>query len=275
MRLDRAVHARGLSRSRAHARELVESGLVTVDSTVVTKPAFVCAYDAVVAVAPGAGTYVSRAAFKLVSALEVCEPLGLSIGGRRALDAGASTGGFTQVLLERGVAHVHAVDVGHDQLADSIASDVRVTAVEGLNVRELTADTDGAGVSLVVADLSFISLTLVTPALTAFAGPGADFLLMVKPQFEVGRSALNKQGVVTSPQKRAAAVLAVVDSLTRLGHTIHHISRSGLTGTHGNVEFFIWSSSAWEAIDTTSPTRPRLSSPEVTEVITHAVKEDG
>lgn len=264
MRLDRALVARGLARSRTHAADLIDARAVTVDGAVATKASHSVPDAAVVVVAEG-HHYVSRAAHKLAGALDTT---GIDPAGRVALDAGASTGGFTQVLLERGAAHVFAVDVGHGQLAPSIAADARVTAIEGLNVRDLkpghlqtasdgdnpaTASGRHAGYetapSLIVADLSFISLTLVIEQLVAVAASPADLLLMVKPQFEVGRARLNKHGVVTNPDDHAWAVAHVAQAMSEAGVTLHHIARSALPGPTGNVEFFVWGSTAWQARD--------------------------
>ena len=198
MRLDRALVARGLARSRTHAQQLIDAGVVTVDGATATKPALEVGDDAVLAAAHP-DRYVSRAAHKLLGALDACPEL--PVTGRTALDVGASTGGFTQVLLERGAARVHAIDVGHGQLAAEIAADPRVVAREGLNARDLTAaDLGGDRPDLVVADVSFISLTLLLVPILGAASDSADLLLMVKPQFEVGRERLGKGGVVTDVQ---------------------------------------------------------------------------
>lgn len=247
MRLDRALAERALARSRSHAQDLIQSGVVTVDGRVVTKPSFDVGDVAHVSVTGDAARYVSRAAHKLAGALDICEPRGLDVHGVDALDAGASTGGFTQVLLERGAAHVRAVDVGHDQLAAAVRQDPRVTAVEGLNVRHLTSGDEGAGVGLVVSDLSFISLELVIPALVDYAAADADFLLMVKPQFELSRRKLSSKGVVLDPQDRIAAVTQVAAAMEASALVIHEVSRSTLPGPEGNVEYFVWGSGAWQA----------------------------
>ncbi|MDE0573249.1 TlyA family RNA methyltransferase [Demequina sp. B12] len=256
MRLDRALAMRGLARSRSHAQQLIDSGLVTVVGE--TRPKASTRVDdaTVIEVGEGAAHYVSRAAHKLVGALDACSPLGLEVEGRDCLDAGASTGGFTQVLLDSGARHVTAVDVGHSQLASQIADDARVTVVERTNVKDLDTGSPGAGASLVVADLSFISLTHVVPALVRTAARDADFVLMVKPQFEVGRSKLSSRGVVTSHADRQAAVLAVASCMEAAGLTLHQVSRSPLPGPEGNVEFFVWGSGAWQASNRTG--RPQL-----------------
>lgn len=258
MRLDRALHARGLARSRSHAQELIAAGAVTVDGSLASKASLMVAEDADLDVDSESAHYVSRAAHKLLGALDACATDGLSVVGTRALDAGASTGGFTQVLLERGAAHVLAVDVGHDQLASIIRADPRVTVREGVNVRDLDATTAGAGVDIVVADLSFIPLPLVIPALAAFAGPGADHVLMVKPQFEAGRRALNSKGVVTDPSARASAVRGVAQAMADVGMTVHRVARSPLPGPQGNVEYFVWGSHLWQARSDDASQRPVL-----------------
>lgn len=258
MRLDRALHARGLARSRSHAQELIAAGSVTVHGKTIVKAATDVADDADLAVTGNSAHYVSRAAHKLIGALDACAQDGLSVEGLHALDAGASTGGFTQVLLERGAAHVLAVDVGHDQLAPQIRDDPRVTAREGVNVRDLTDSSPGAGVDVVVADLSFIALPLVIGPIVAFAGAPSDFLLMVKPQFEVGKGNLSARGVVTDLAARAAAVSTVAQSMSEAGLSIHRVARSALPGPQGNVEYFVWGSQSWQARSQEAPVRPLL-----------------
>lgn len=258
MRLDRALVARGLVRSRTRAQELIGSGDVLVDGRPVTKPSHVVADESSLEVA-GGGHYVSRAAHKLSSALAACPDL--DPRGRVCLDVGASTGGFTQVLLERGATTVHAVDVGHDQMAPLIAEDPRVVVTEGLNARELTAaDLHGDTPDLAVADVSFISLTLIIPAVVSVLAPDADVLFMVKPQFEVGREGLGRGGVVTQPAARARAVAGVVAALTAQSFDIHSIEASALPGTHGNVEYFVWASRTWQASASVRPRPPGLDS---------------
>lgn len=206
-RLDVELVRRCLARSRRRAADLVAAGRVEVAGAVATKPAQPVAPDEDVRVhGTDRPEYVSRAAHKLVGALDELArlaPGAVDPAGARCLDAGASTGGFTQVLLERGAAHVWAVDVGHDQIAPEVAADPRVTVREGLNVRALTVDDVGEPVDLVVADLSFISLTVALPALLAVTRPGASLLVMVKPQFEVGRERLGSSGVVASADRKS------------------------------------------------------------------------
>lgn len=237
-RLDAAVAARGLARSRTHAAALIAAGEVTVDGRPVVKPSASVADDAVIEVA-ATDHYVSRAAHKLIAALDA---FGVDVAGRVALDMGASTGGFTQVLRERGADPVIAVDVGHGQLAASVGADDGVIAVEGFNVRHMTpaslasaAGTDAAP-SVITGDLSFISLTHVLPAAAAVAAPGADLVLLVKPQFEVGRTAV-KGGLVTDPALRADAVERVLWAAWDAGLGTLGVIASPIAGTHGNREY--------------------------------------
>jgi len=193
-RLDAALVERGLAPSRARARDAILRGAVTVDGEKELRPGRTIAADAVVAIDDPAGDYVSRASLKLTAALDA---FGFDPAGLTALDLGASTGGFTEVLLERGAAYVIAVDVGHGQLHPRLAGDPRTTLHEGLNARNLTrAHLDGRRISAVVADLSFISLKLALPPALALAEPGAWGVFLVKPQFEVGRAALGKGGIM-------------------------------------------------------------------------------
>jgi 23S rRNA (cytidine1920-2'-O)/16S rRNA (cytidine1409-2'-O)-methyltransferase len=230
---------RGLARSREHAVELIAAGRVAVSGQAATKPAtgVEAGTPVVVRTDPDQPSWVSRGAHKLLGALEA---FSVPVEGRRALDAGASTGGFTEVLLRRGAAGVVAVDVGYGELAWSLRTDERVTVLERTNVRTLTPEQIGGPADLVVADLSFISLRLVLPALTACATPGADLLPMVKPQFEVGRERLGAGGVVRDPAHRAAAVREVADAALALGWGSAGVVASPLPGPAGNVEFFLW-----------------------------------
>ncbi len=238
LRLDAELVRRQLARSREQAVELIEAGRVQVRGTTATKAATGVEHDTPIRVVadvddPG---YASRGAHKLLGALEVFTDI--EVTGRRCLDAGASTGGFTDVLLRRGAAEVVAVDVGYGQLVWALQSDPRVVMHDRTNVRTLSPEQIGGPVSLTVADLSFISLGLVLPAL---AGCTTDDLVpMVKPQFEVGRERLGKGGVVRDPEHRADAVLAVAGSAQQLGWGTAGVARSPLPGPSGNVEFFLW-----------------------------------
>ncbi|WP_436736281.1 TlyA family RNA methyltransferase [Streptomyces sp. BBFR102] len=251
-RLDAELVRRKLARSREHASQLIAAGRVTVGGATATKPATQVATSAAVVVAADEHDpdYVSRGGHKLAGALEAFVPGGLAVRGRRALDAGASTGGFTDVLLRAGAAQVVAVDVGYGQLAWSLQSDERVVVKDRTNVRELTLDAiDGEPVDLVVGDLSFIPLGLVLPALVACTRPDADLVLMVKPQFEVGRERLGSGGVVRSTQLRAEAVRTVAGHAAELGLGVLGVTASPLPGPSGNVEYFLWLRAGAPALD--------------------------
>ena len=239
LRLDAELVRRGLARSREQAAELIATGRVAVGGQRAAKAASQVAAGAAITVAEPAGgpEFVSRGGHKLAGALAAFG--GPAVAGRRCLDAGASTGGFTDVLLRSGAAHVVAVDVGYGQLAWSLQSDNRVTVLDRVNIRSLQPDQVAPAPDLVVADLSFISLALVIPALVACAAPGADFLLMVKPQFEVGRERAGG-GVVRDPELRAAAVSAVAAAAGKLGLGVAGVTASPLPGPSGNVEYFLW-----------------------------------
>lgn len=244
LRLDAALAARGLARSRSHAARLVAEGLVTVDGKAATKPALRIR-DAQRLEVLRPDHYVSRGARKLAAALDA---LPIVTEDRLALDVGASTGGFTQVLLERGARRVVALDVGHDQLDPLIRADDRVVVVEGVNARELTgarlADwTGGELPGIVVADLSFIPLGLVLPALLASAGADADYVVLVKPQFEVGRGGI-RDGVVRDPALRERALAGVLRSAWELGLPTAGLLSSPVPGSTGNREYLAWFSTS-------------------------------
>jgi len=240
MRLDTELVRRGLARSRDQAAELIAAGRVAVGGQAAIKAATQVGQDAAITIAdPVAGPdYASRGGRKLEGALAAFADL--AVAGRRCLDAGASTGGFTDVLLRAGAAHVVAVDVGYGQLAWSLRSDPRVTVLDRVNVRQLTPEQVAPAPGLVTADLSFISLTLVLPALAACAAPDADFVLLVKPQFEVGKGNVGAGGVVKDPALRAAAVESVAAAAWPLGLGVAGIVASPLPGPSGNVEYFLW-----------------------------------
>jgi 23S rRNA (cytidine1920-2'-O)/16S rRNA (cytidine1409-2'-O)-methyltransferase len=246
-RLDAELVRRGLARSREQAAELIEAGLVKVAGATATKAATGVDAATPVLVAEAEGpSYVSRGGHKLAGALDA---FGYDPTGKRVLDAGASTGGFTDVLLQRGAAHVVAVDVGYGQLAWSLQSDNRVTVIDRTNVRSLTLEVIGAPVDLVVADLSFIPLGLVLPALVACCTPDAHLLPMVKPQFEVGKERLPAGGVVRDPEHRAEAVRRVAAQAAELGLGVRGVTASPLPGPSGNVEFFLWLQAGAPALD--------------------------
>jgi 23S rRNA (cytidine1920-2'-O)/16S rRNA (cytidine1409-2'-O)-methyltransferase len=248
-RLDAELVRRGLARSREQAADLIAAGRVTVSGDAAAKPATQVTRDAPITIVDDRTEpeYVSRGGHKLAGALAAFP--GLEVAGRTGLDAGASTGGFTDVLLRAGAAHVIAADVGYGQLAWSLRTDPRVTVLDRVNVRSLrpeqvavAAGPGGAPVrpSLVVGDLSFISLTLVLPALVASAAADADFVLLVKPQFEVGKGRVGAGGVVRDPGLRAEAVTSVCEAAAGLGLGVQGVTASPLPGPAGNVEYFVW-----------------------------------
>jgi 23S rRNA (cytidine1920-2'-O)/16S rRNA (cytidine1409-2'-O)-methyltransferase len=242
LRLDAELVRRGLARSREQAAELIAAGRVSVQGATASKAATGVTTDVAIVVTqdPDRPDYVSRGGHKLAGALAAFEPLGLSVEGRRCLDAGASTGGFTDVLLRAGAREVVAVDVGYGQLAWSLRSDERVVVHDRTNVRELSLELVGEPVDVVVGDLSFISLELVLEPLIGVTAADGDLALMVKPQFEVGKDRVGKGGVVREPALRAEAVRAVAAKAAGLGWGARAVARSPLPGPSGNVEFFLW-----------------------------------
>ncbi len=236
LRLDRDLVRRGLAPSREAAAEAILAGRVLVAGAVAGKPStLVSPADPVVLTGP-ARPWASRGGEKLAPALD---RLGVPVAGRRCLDAGASTGGFTDVLLHRGAAEVVAVDVGYGQLDLRLRADPRVRVLDRTNVRSLDPAAVGGPVGLVVADLSFISLAAVLPALAALAEQGADLVLLVKPQFEAGRQAVGRGGVVRDPAARAAAVRSVAAAGAREGFGVAGVCPSSRPGPAGNVELFL------------------------------------
>lgn len=242
LRLDAELVRRGLARSREHASELIAARRVKVSGAVASKPATGVTTDVAIVVAsdPDRPDYVSRGGHKMAGALAAFEPLGLGVSGRRCLDAGASTGGFTDVLLRHGAREVVAVDVGYGQLAWRLQQDDRVAIHDRTNIRELTVDTIGGEVDLIVGDLSFISLELVLDALLGVIHPQGDLALMVKPQFEVGKERVGKGGVVRDLGLRSEAVTAIAQGAARRGWGARAVVTSPLPGPSGNVEFFLW-----------------------------------
>lgn len=252
MRLDLALVERGLARSRNQAAALIEANRVLVSgkpgrkaSQPITENSEILVLEAV--------DYVSRAGHKLAKALDVFAELDLV--GKIALDVGASTGGFTDVLLRRGIAHVVAIDVGHDQMVPELLQNSRVSAIEGFNARDLSPESLSLAMvdskfsksypsteptfNVVVADLSFISLTMVLEQIKSVA-PNADYILLIKPQFEVGKQSLSANGLVNDHRLRASAIVQVVDEAERLRFGIRGLVRSDLPGTHGNQEYVLW-----------------------------------
>jgi 23S rRNA (cytidine1920-2'-O)/16S rRNA (cytidine1409-2'-O)-methyltransferase len=239
-RLDIELVIRSLARSRSHAAQLIDQSRVLVNGKVATKPAQKILVTDQLSLTQGPD-FVSRAGQKLADALK---EFNIAISGW-CLDAGASTGGFTQVLLESGAQGVVAVDVGHDQLVELLRTDERVVSLEGCNLRELTPERlqeltkREFDFAYVVADLSFISLTLVLEQLAALA-PNAPMVLLVKPQFEVGKHSLNASGIVTDWRDRRRALEQVVDCAAQLGYEVSGLLESSIKGTHGNTEYLLW-----------------------------------
>jgi 23S rRNA (cytidine1920-2'-O)/16S rRNA (cytidine1409-2'-O)-methyltransferase len=237
-RLDAELVRRELARSRDAAADLIEKRSVLVNGIPATKPATQVDAETSIVIAGDRDDFVSRGGHKLDGALK--HFAGVNVEGKRCLDAGASTGGFTDVLLRRGALHVVAVDVGYGQLAWELRQNAAVTILDRTNIRHLTGGMVGEPIDLVVADLSFISLTLVLPALAAVSKSDADFVVMVKPQFEVGREKLGAGGVVRDPQLRRSAVIEVAQSAYDVGLGTLGVTASSLPGPAGNVEYFLW-----------------------------------
>lgn len=248
VRVDIALVERGLARSRNQAAALVDAGRVLIDGKPAKKSSVDVADESKIKLLE-ALDYVSRAGHKLVGALD--EFGALDVTGKIALDVGASTGGFTDVLLRRGAVHVVALDVGHDQMVPELRENSRVTCVEGFNARELSPVTLAAAIGevptfgVVVADLSFISLTLVLDAMVSVA-PTADYVLLIKPQFEAGKQSLSARGIVTDYRLRAGAIMQVLEHARKAGLGAVAVTKSELPGTHGNIEYVVWLSPTCE-----------------------------
>lgn len=237
-RLDQALVDAGHFATRSRARDAILRGCVQVDGAMVNKPAATLPSGAAIVIDDPAAAYVSRAALKLIAGLDT---FSLDPSGRNALDIGASTGGFTQVLIERGASHVVAVDVGHGQMDKDLAADARVTAIEGLNARELAAQhLGGRRIGCIVSDVSFISLRLALPPALALAAPGAFCVLLVKPQFEAGRAAIGKGGLLRDTDEAAR----IADALARWlacepGWSVLGTTPAPITGSDGNREYLL------------------------------------
>ena len=232
-RLDEALAARGLCPSRARARDAVLRGTVKVDGLPALKPSQPVGAHSVLTIADEALAYVSRAALKLKHGLA---HFGISARGKACLDIGASTGGFTQVLLEEGAAHVTAIDVGHGQMK---LKDPRITLIEGLNARDLRADHLGRPVDLVVCDVSFISLRLALPPALALAAEGAALVALIKPQFEAGKDAVGKGGIVSDPAEHERVCGEIADFLRGQGWRVLGVTESPVEGGDGTREFLV------------------------------------
>ena len=237
-RLDAELVRRGLARSRDHAADLIESRSVLVIGIPASKPATQVDAETSITIQGERDDFVSRGGHKLAGALDAFPEI--VVNGKRALDAGASTGGFSDVMLRRGIAHIYCVDVGYGQLAWKVSQDSKVTVMDRTNIRYLTPELLGATVDLIVADLSFISLETVLPALASVLKPEGQALLMVKPQFEVGKDALGPGGVVEDNEQRIAAVNKIAGKAYSLGLGTAGVVASPLPGPSGNVEYFLW-----------------------------------
>ena len=238
IRLDAELVRRGLARSREHAVDLIEARQVLVGGIPATKPATQVNPETSIKLAGVRDDFVSRGGHKLAGALDALPDI--KTEAKVCLDAGASTGGFTDVLLKRGVAKVIAVDVGYGQLAWELRNDPRVQVLDRTNVRHISPEIIGERIALIVADLSFISLTMVIPALKSVSTDETDYLVMVKPQFEVGREKLGAGGVVRDSQLRKQAIVDVANSAFELGLGCLGVCASPLPGPAGNVEYFLW-----------------------------------
>lgn len=238
-RLDRELVRRGLARSREQAGALIAQGRVFAGGKLAKKPAFAISAGTEVRVDadPEEPDWASRAGGKIAGVLE---RLGVSVSGRRCLDAGAAHGGFTDVLLRLGAAWVAAVDVGHEQLLPRLRADRRVAVFDGVNVRHMTPETIGGQVDLAVADLSFISLRLVLAALASCVRDEGELVVMVKPQFEAARHEIGRGGIVRDPQVRLRAVLGVAEAAAETGLAAVGAAPSPVAGRNGNVEAFLW-----------------------------------
>jgi 23S rRNA (cytidine1920-2'-O)/16S rRNA (cytidine1409-2'-O)-methyltransferase len=239
-RLDAELVRRGFARSRGQARELVAQGTVLVDGTPAAKPSSAVTSDSDIVLTLPPERWVGRAAYKLLEALRVFGPRGLDVVGKRCLDVGASTGGFTQVLLDAGAAQVMALDVGHDQLAAEVAADERVEERSGTNIRDVRPGDLGEPFDVVVADLSFISLRLVLDIIAALMTSTADAVLLVKPQFEVGRERLARTGVVTSAHEHEQVLDDVREAASTAGLRERGLVASPIRGATGNQEYLLW-----------------------------------
>lgn len=243
-RLDQAVVARGLAASRERARALILAGKVRVDGHVQTKAGYLAADTATVAVDEPDHPWVGRGGIKLAHALD---HFGIDPAGRDVLDIGASTGGFTDVCLQRGAAHVVALDVGHNQLDWKLRTDARVTVLERVNARALTAEQLPEAhrrFGLATVDVSFISLRHILPVLPPLLAPGAAVIALVKPQFEAGRGDVASGGIVRDEAVHARVIEEVTAAAAQAGFTRHGLAPSPITGAEGNREFLLWLAAA-------------------------------
>ena len=250
MRADAALAARGLAASREKARQLIEAGLATVNGVVIPKPATRVRDEDALAVLGEVCPYVSRGGFKLKKALQA---FGVNVTGMVCMDIGASTGGFTDVLLQSGARRVYAIDVGTGQLDAKLASDPRVTVMEHVNARTLTANMFPVRPTLAVMDVSFISIRLILPAALSVLGEGGRMVTLVKPQFEAGRQAVGKRGIVSDPQAHRQVLRDLVAFAPTLGWRVAALDFSPIAGGDGNIEFLAEIAPAQHCSCTVSP----------------------
>lgn len=246
IRLDQRVHELGLTESREKARGLIMAGSVLVDGEKQTKPGFAVAETAEITVKGDKLPYVSRGGLKLEKALDT---FGIDPAGFVCVDCGASTGGFTDCLLQRGASHVYAVDVGYGQLAWSLRSDERVTVMERTNARSLTPDMFPESLDMAVMDMSFISLRLVLPAVRTLLKESGQVVCLVKPQFEAGREKVGKKGVVRDPAVHREVLESFCAALPALGFALAGLTYSPVRGPEGNIEYLAWLKTGGESID--------------------------
>ena len=233
MRLDIALEARGLVQSRARARDAVLRGTVRINNLPAVKPSQMVGADDRIEIDDPAAAYVSRAALKLIAGLDAG---GIDIAGKVCVDLGASTGGFTQVLAERGAATIYAVDVGHDQLHGAVGRLTNVVSMEGVNAKDLTRDNIAEPIDIVVSDLSFVSVTKVIAPALELCRPGADAVILIKPQFEVGRENVGKGGIVTDQLAIQSAVNVVIQFMAEQGWAHRQSLPSPISGGDGTKE---------------------------------------
>lgn len=234
MRIDKLVHGRGLAKSREAAQRMIKDGNICVDGKTVTKPSLEVDEDCDISVIGEVLRYVSRGGLKLERALDT---FALDVTGLDCVDVGASTGGFTDCLLQRGAAHVRALDVGRSQLDASIEADARVTSFEGMNARYITPDDIGGKCALAVCDVSFISLTLIIPAVSRLLNDNGRFVALIKPQFEAGRENIGKGGIVKDRNVHAEVISRVIDAAEQNGLYCFGLTVSPILGGDGNREY--------------------------------------
>ena len=236
-RLDLWLTENGLAKSRERAKELVKKGSVSVDGKVITKPSATVEENSVVTLSEQESGYVGRGALKLKTAFESFE---LNVQDKCCADIGASTGGFTQIMLENGARKVYAIDVGHDQLAKELVEDSRVVNCEGVNVRSLTKDFFHEPVEFMAGDLSFISLKLVVPVLKECISENGDMVMLIKPQFEAGKQALNKKGIVKDKKDHVRVLDELLHFFEDTGFQVKDLKPSSIKGGDGNIEYLVW-----------------------------------